>query len=47
MESTDLFSHTQAPQTAHHGNSSNEPVQAPVFSDAPHGKTPPRDSPAM
>ncbi|KMO84204.1 putative cytochrome P450 120 [Mycolicibacterium chubuense] len=35
MESSELFSHRQAPQVAAPSSSSDEPVQAPVFSDLP------------
>ncbi|WP_275262976.1 hypothetical protein [Mycolicibacterium chubuense] len=34
MESTDLFSHRQAPQVVHRADSA-EPVQLPTFSDSP------------
>ncbi len=45
MDSSDLFSHRQAPQVAQSGPQSQEPVQAPVFSDQPK-KTTPADSPS-
>lgn len=45
MDSSDLFSHRQAPYVANSGPKSQEPVQAPVFSDQPK-KSPPADSPS-
>ncbi len=50
MDSSDLFSHRQAPEVAVSGANSKEPVQAPVFSDQhkPHKthKTHTADSPS-
>jgi cytochrome P450 family 135 len=44
MDSSELFSHRPAPQVAAPSESSDEPVQAPVFSDLP-SKDRPADSP--
>jgi len=35
MDSSDLFSHIQTPQVTAPEQNSDEPVQAPVFSDQP------------
>lgn len=35
MDSSELFSHRQAPQVTHTDDRSSEPVSAPVFSDQP------------
>ncbi|UXA18761.1 hypothetical protein [Mycobacterium sp. SMC-4] len=35
MDSSELFSHRQAPQVTTSDHNSHEPVQAPVFSDQP------------
>ncbi|ADT97536.1 MULTISPECIES: hypothetical protein [Mycolicibacterium] len=40
MDSSELFSHLQTPQVFAPDARSSEPVQAPVFSDAPRRKTP-------
>lgn len=39
MDSSELFSHLQTPQVSTPDAHSSEPVQAPVFSDAPRRKT--------
>lgn len=35
MDTSELFSHRQAPQVVNTDQHSHEPVQAPVFSDQP------------
>ncbi|VEG51721.1 Uncharacterised protein [Mycolicibacterium aurum] len=39
MDSSDLFSHIQAPQVPVSDPSFDEPVEAPVFSDQPRRET--------
>jgi hypothetical protein len=43
MDTTDLFSHRQAPQIVHRADAA-EPVQPPTFSDSPQRNRTP-DSP--
>ncbi|MGE0219473.1 hypothetical protein [Mycolicibacterium sp.] len=45
MDSSDLFSHRQAPQVVSPAANTDEPVQHPVFSDSPRS-TSAVDSPA-
>ncbi|WP_165761607.1 hypothetical protein [Mycolicibacterium parafortuitum] len=46
MDSSELFSHLPIPQVLNTDTRSNEPVQAPVFSDAPK-RTAPRGAGAQ
>ena len=39
MDSSDLFSHIQAPEVPVSDQDYNEPVEAPVFSDQPRRET--------
>jgi cytochrome P450 family 135 len=39
MDSSDLFSHIQAPQVPVPNQGFDEPVEAPVFSDQPRRET--------
>ena len=47
MDSSELFSHLPIPQVLDTDSRSNEPVQAPVFSDAPKNRTAPRGAGAQ